>query len=75
MQFAMNLIGACTSAIMSWVAVSLSDRMPRRKGQFITFVRGYMLVFIRHRSPCDRNLYLLGDACGQRGLERQVGIL
>lgn len=31
MQFAMNLIGAITSALCSWVAVSLSDRMPRRK--------------------------------------------
>jgi len=31
MQFSMNLIGVCTAAICSWVAVSLSDRMPRRK--------------------------------------------
>ncbi|KIJ46359.1 hypothetical protein M422DRAFT_165280, partial [Sphaerobolus stellatus SS14] len=31
MQFAMNLIGTCSSAITAWVAVSLSDRMPRRK--------------------------------------------
>jgi len=31
MQFAMNLINACLAALVSWVAVSLSDRMPRRK--------------------------------------------
>ncbi|KAF8579025.1 putative MFS lactose permease [Ramaria rubella] len=31
MQFAMNLIGTCTGAFAAWIAVSLSDRMPRRK--------------------------------------------
>ncbi|KDQ20610.1 hypothetical protein BOTBODRAFT_61717 [Botryobasidium botryosum FD-172 SS1] len=31
MQFSMNLISTCMSAIAAWVAVSLSDRMPRRK--------------------------------------------
>ena len=30
MRFNMNLIGQCLNALSSWVAVSLSDRMPRR---------------------------------------------
>ena len=31
MQFNMNLIGTCISAAVAWFAVSLEDRMPRRK--------------------------------------------
>ncbi|EJD05087.1 general substrate transporter [Fomitiporia mediterranea MF3/22] len=31
MQFNMNLIGTCCNALVAWVAVSLEDRMPRRK--------------------------------------------
>jgi len=31
MQFNMNLIGTCISAVVAWFAVSLEDRMPRRK--------------------------------------------
>jgi len=31
MQFNMNLIGSCLSAVTAWFAVSLEDRMPRRK--------------------------------------------
>lgn len=31
MKFAMNLISTCLSALVAWIAVSLSDRMPRRK--------------------------------------------
>ncbi|KAI0052176.1 general substrate transporter [Auriscalpium vulgare] len=31
MQFNMNLIGTCASGVTAWVAVSLEDRMPRRK--------------------------------------------
>lgn len=30
MQFNMNLIGTCIDAVVAWIAVSLSDRMPRR---------------------------------------------
>ena len=31
MQFNMNLIGTCINAAVAWFAVSLEDRMPRRK--------------------------------------------
>ncbi|EJD50867.1 putative MFS lactose permease [Auricularia subglabra TFB-10046 SS5] len=31
MKFSMNLINTCISALAAWIAVSLSDRMPRRK--------------------------------------------
>lgn len=31
MQFNMNLIGSCINAAVAWYAVSLEDRMPRRK--------------------------------------------
>jgi len=44
MRFAMNLIGTCTSAIAAWVAVSLSDRMPRHKVlTYGTFICAVML--------------------------------
>ncbi|KAL5520467.1 hypothetical protein ACEPAG_9691 [Sanghuangporus baumii] len=31
MQFNMNLIGTCCNALVAWTAVSLEDRMPRRR--------------------------------------------
>ncbi|ETW76486.1 sugar transporter [Heterobasidion irregulare TC 32-1] len=31
MQFNMNLISTCANALVAWIAVSLEDRMPRRK--------------------------------------------
>ncbi|KAI0059166.1 hypothetical protein BV25DRAFT_1918640 [Artomyces pyxidatus] len=45
MQFNMNLIGSCISAVVAWVAVSLEDRMPRRKVLIIgTFLCAVMLA-------------------------------
>ena len=31
MQFNMNLIGTCCNALVAWTAVTLEDRMPRRR--------------------------------------------
>jgi len=31
MQFNINLIGTCVSALVAWIAVSFEDRMPRRR--------------------------------------------
>ncbi|TFY66537.1 hypothetical protein EVG20_g4562 [Dentipellis fragilis] len=45
MQFNMNLINSCLAALTAWVAVSLEDRMPRRKVLVIgTFLCAVMLA-------------------------------
>lgn len=31
MQFSLNLVGQCVSAVSAWAAVSVTDRLPRRK--------------------------------------------
>ncbi|KAA1473302.1 general substrate transporter [Dentipellis sp. KUC8613] len=45
MQFNMNLINSCLAALTAWIAVSLEDRMPRRKVLVIgTFLCSVMLA-------------------------------
>ncbi|KZV88935.1 general substrate transporter [Exidia glandulosa HHB12029] len=69
MKFAMNLISTCLSALVAWIAVSLSDRMPRRKVLIIgTAVCSVMLA-------CNAGLSAKWAAYGDGPKDLRVGQL
>ncbi|KZT36230.1 general substrate transporter [Sistotremastrum suecicum HHB10207 ss-3] len=71
MQFVLNLIGPCINIFVAWAAVSLSDRMPRRK--ILVFGTLACSVLLAANAACSAKWASYGigpknNAVGQAGL-------